>query len=67
MELYFLACFLIFLILTVFTKLHDGAYSVGDMVFCGVVSVIPIVNVVAVGYLVLATACKHKFFDKVLF
>jgi len=67
MELYFLACFVIFLLLTLFTKLHDGAYNVGDMVFCAFVSVVPIVNVIALFYIGLMTAGKHKLFSKVLF
>jgi hypothetical protein len=67
MELYFLACFVIFLLLTLFTKLHDGAYSIGDMVFCGIVSVVPVVNVIALLYLFCITLTKHRVFSVVLF
>ena len=67
-EIYFLACLcVIFPLLTIFTKLHDGAVNVGDIFFCIICSMIPVVNVIALVYIMCQTAGRREWFDKVLF
>ena len=59
-------CFFVpFMIL--FTKLHDGNVTIGDLILDTVVGSIPFVNVIAALYILCATCGRRKWLDKVVF
>jgi hypothetical protein len=57
--------FIPFLIL--FTKLHDGSVSIGDLILDTILGAVPFVNVIASLYLLCQTFGRRKWLDVVVF
>jgi hypothetical protein len=59
-------CFCIpFLIL--FTKLHDGSVTIGDLILDTIIGVLPFVNVIGSVYLLCQTFGRRNWLDKKVF
>lgn len=57
--------FIPFLIL--FTKLHDGYVTIGDLVIDSIIGAVPVINVVAALYLFCQTSARRRWFSKRVF
>jgi hypothetical protein len=59
-------CFFIPFIL-LFTKLHDGYVTIGDVVIDSIIGAVPVINAIAAVYLFCQTCGRRKWLSKRVF